>query len=311
LPSLAILQEENLDADPQHMQDEPQQCLHPDSFYCPLTRQVMEDPVVGPDGNSFERSAVLERDAASDATQDQLTYYPNRALQIIIDKEKQHALERGIVMGALHRVEERLRAGLEQVMERAILPTPNDYHRPLPDAYYCPITLDIMSRPVIDPDGNTYERRAILGWIRVHGTSPLTRSALTSDQLRGNNALEELIDAEVNKADDSIHPSIRRWKESRKEEEDEENMLADLPSREEMSLPENEENRRPISQEEIDKFWRAQLIFAISFIFMIAAIRCALALIPLQTLFYIVFSVLIVFLNMVLVEEIHRRAQGG
>ena len=116
------------------------------------------------------------------------------------------------MLSALHRAEESLRTGFQQVLEKSALPTGE--YRLLSDAYYCPITLDIMIRPAIDPEGNTYERPAILGWIRANGNSPLTRNALSADQLRDNNALDDLIDAEVNKTEGSIHPSIRRWKES-------------------------------------------------------------------------------------------------
>ena len=35
--------------------------------------------------------------------------------------------------------------------------------------------------------------------------------------MRDNHALDNLIEGEVNKTDDSIHPSMRRWKETRNE----------------------------------------------------------------------------------------------
>mmetsp|Transcript_27671 Transcript_27671/g.52121 ORF Transcript_27671/g.52121 Transcript_27671/m.52121 type:complete len:321 (-) Transcript_27671:54-1016(-) len=194
--------------------DVEQQHLYPDSFYCPLTKKVMEDPVVGPDGDSFEKSAVLERDAAADSTlRKQPTYYPNRALQIIIEKEKKHTTDKGTMLGVLQRAEESLRAGMHQIREKSALPTGG--YRPLPDAYYCSITLDLMSRPTVDPDGNTYERDAILGWVRANGDSPLTRKKLDAGELRDNNALLDLIDDEVNKGEGSIHPSFRRLRESR------------------------------------------------------------------------------------------------
>ena len=195
--------------------DAEQQDLYPDSFYCPLTKKVMEDPVVGPDGDSFEKSAVLERDAAATATTT-ATYYPNRALQIIIEKEKKDAMEKGTMLGMLQRAEKSLRAGIHQISEKSVFPT--EEYRPLPDAYYCPITLNLMSRPTIDPDGNTFERGAILCWVRANGTSPVTRKKLDEGQLRDNNALQDLIDDEVDKGEGSIHPSFRRLKQSRENE---------------------------------------------------------------------------------------------
>eukprot|EP00584_Thalassiosira_punctigera_P011380 CAMPEP_0172564744 /NCGR_PEP_ID=MMETSP1067-20121228/105609_1 /TAXON_ID=265564 ORGANISM="Thalassiosira punctigera, Strain Tpunct2005C2" /NCGR_SAMPLE_ID=MMETSP1067 /ASSEMBLY_ACC=CAM_ASM_000444 /LENGTH=283 /DNA_ID=CAMNT_0013355491 /DNA_START=38 /DNA_END=886 /DNA_ORIENTATION=- len=227
-------------------QQEPRQPQHryPDPFYCPLTQKVMKDPVVGADGDSFENSAVLERDAAESSLQSQQTYYPNRALKKIIDKEKQRIKEQGTMVGALHRAEESVRSGFKQILEKSALPSAD--YRPLPDAYYCPITFDIISRPAIDPDGNTYERQAIIGWIRINGTSPLTRNALTVEQLRDNNALDDLINAEANKGEGSVHPSIRRLVERRNEAVDEESSRPDAPG-------EGESSPYPTSQEEIDE----------------------------------------------------------
>ena len=38
----------------------------------------------------------------------------------------------------------------------------------------CPITLEVMRDPVMAADGHSYEREAILRWLRGHRTSPLT-----------------------------------------------------------------------------------------------------------------------------------------
>jgi hypothetical protein len=51
-----------------------------------------------------------------------------------------------------------------------------------------------MVDPVIDPDGNSYEKHAIEYWIRQSGTSPITRTALSVDDLRPNRALKIAID---------------------------------------------------------------------------------------------------------------------
>jgi len=249
-----------------------QRFYYPDPFYCMLTRKVMTDPVVGADGYSFERSAVLERDDADAALQQKPIYYPNRALQTIIDKEKYRIKE---LLRALLRAGDSLRTGFQQVLENSALPTGE--YRLLPDAYYCPITLDIMIRPAIDPEGNTYERPAILGWIRANGNSPLTRNALSAEQLRDNNALDDLIDAEVNKTEGSIHPSIRRWKDSRNEPEDEESSPYPASQEEidELSHEDEESGPYPTSQEEIDEL-STENVFAvcscIAFVFLIIGV---------------------------------------
>jgi hypothetical protein len=40
----------------------------------------------------------------------------------------------------------------------------------MPRVPNCPITLEPLVDPVIDPEGNTFERAAIFAWIREHGT---------------------------------------------------------------------------------------------------------------------------------------------
>eukprot|EP01087_Luapelamoeba_hula_P009768 TRINITY_DN2554_c0_g2_i1.p1 TRINITY_DN2554_c0_g2~~TRINITY_DN2554_c0_g2_i1.p1 ORF type:complete len:512 (+),score=119.30 TRINITY_DN2554_c0_g2_i1:160-1695(+) len=58
-------------------------------------------------------------------------------------------------------------------------------HSPLyqaspPKDFLCPITQDIMVDPVCAEDGYTYEREAIMQWVRSKGTSPITREMLVS-----------------------------------------------------------------------------------------------------------------------------------
>jgi hypothetical protein len=180
----------------------------PDAFYCPLTEKVMVDPVVDTSGKSFERSAVTAKDKKEKVTG--VAYYPNRALKTIIERELERRDEKGL-RSRVRALEESLRSGFDRLVEKSALPSAE--RRPLPDSFYCPITLELIRKPVIDPDGKTYERDAISNWIRVHGTSPVTRNALALNQLRSNEALCDLIEIEKERTDESIDPSIRRWKE--------------------------------------------------------------------------------------------------
>ena len=53
-----------------------------------------------------------------------------------------------------------------------------------PDAYICPITSEMMSDPVSTSDGFTYEREAILEWLRSgNTTSPLSGAVLERNDL--------------------------------------------------------------------------------------------------------------------------------
>ncbi len=60
--------------------------------------------------------------------------------------------------------------------------------------FFCPITHELMIDPVIDPDGNSYERKAIEDWLHQNGTSPITRTHLSAADLRPNRALKQAID---------------------------------------------------------------------------------------------------------------------
>jgi hypothetical protein len=180
----------------------------PDAFYCPLTEKIMVDPVVDTSGESFERSAKIAKDKREKVTG--ATYYPNRALKTIIERELERHDEKGSIRGKVRALEESLRSGFNKLVEKSALPSAE--RRPLPESFYCPITFELIRKPVIDPDGRTFERDAIVNWIRVNGTSPLTRNALAVSQLRSNEALCDLIEDEKERTDESIHPSIRRWK---------------------------------------------------------------------------------------------------
>mmetsp|Transcript_39389 Transcript_39389/g.78961 ORF Transcript_39389/g.78961 Transcript_39389/m.78961 type:complete len:93 (-) Transcript_39389:20-298(-) len=64
----------------------------------------------------------------------------------------------------------------------------------LPDEFYCPITMEVMTDPVLAADGFSYERRAIQEWLDSGKmTSPKTGILLESKELRGNLSLRSLI----------------------------------------------------------------------------------------------------------------------
>ena len=57
----------------------------------------------------------------------------------------------------------------------------------------CPITQEPIRDAVIDPEGNSYERSAILEWLDQENVSPITRSALFASNLIPNRALMDII----------------------------------------------------------------------------------------------------------------------
>lgn len=63
----------------------------------------------------------------------------------------------------------------------------------LEEAMLCPIQQQIMVDPVVDPDGYSYEREAILKWLKKNARSPMTRRPLAANQLQENRALKAVI----------------------------------------------------------------------------------------------------------------------
>jgi len=67
----------------------------------------------------------------------------------------------------------------------------------LPSEFFCPITQDIMTDPVVAEDGHTYERAAIEHWYGAgNTTSPKTSEHLTSYALIANHAIRAQITTE-------------------------------------------------------------------------------------------------------------------
>ena len=70
----------------------------------------------------------------------------------------------------------------------------------IPGSFICPLTLEVMTDPVIDREGNSYERSAIVGWLQQQArgnsaqVSPLTRQPLEVSDLVPNRVLKSAIE---------------------------------------------------------------------------------------------------------------------
>lgn len=69
-----------------------------------------------------------------------------------------------------------------------------DYGQDVNPHFICPITGELMTDPVVDNEGNSYERSAIEDWLSRSQTSPITRNALNATQLTTNRALKNMIE---------------------------------------------------------------------------------------------------------------------
>ena len=60
----------------------------------------------------------------------------------------------------------------------------------IPEEFFCPITKEVMTDPVIDlVDGTSYERSAIFQWLRNNNTSPASRHHMLEEHLQSNDEL--------------------------------------------------------------------------------------------------------------------------
>lgn len=66
----------------------------------------------------------------------------------------------------------------------------------VPDEFYCPLTLEIMRDPVVAEDGMSYERSAIMAWVKTPTKnvlySPLLHTPM-GPTVRPNITLRKLI----------------------------------------------------------------------------------------------------------------------
>ena len=61
------------------------------------------------------------------------------------------------------------------------------------EEFCCPISLQLMTDPVVAADGFSYERDSIVKWLQKHETSPSTGATLPHKELTPNNQLRSVI----------------------------------------------------------------------------------------------------------------------
>jgi len=240
----------------------------PDAFYDPITDKLMEDPVVIADGTSYERSVIMEK--RGDDIESGGKLYPNRALLAVINETVE--MSGDSFMPIMKQMSKTIQTSLRQLLDKSALP--HEEFRPLPDVYYCPITFGLIHNPVIDPEGNTFERVAVETWIEKNESSPLTRTPLSIKDLYPNLAITELLDAEKSKSVENMHPSIRKFIEEPPPEE----AVYEYP----VTQEDLENRRRRIRNKRVLTF--AGLIFAIGFAVLFAMFGIGFFLIPLIAL---------------------------
>ena len=79
-----------------HEAEQGQRATVPDEYLCPITCEVMEDPVIAEDGQTYEREAIATWVASagtSPMTRQRMAnmFFPNRSIKGLIEKWREEA----------------------------------------------------------------------------------------------------------------------------------------------------------------------------------------------------------------------------
>ncbi|AYV76622.1 MAG: putative von willebrand factor type A domain protein [Terrestrivirus sp.] len=64
----------------------------------------------------------------------------------------------------------------------------------IPKAFECPLSMDLLEDPVVDPEGYTFSKKEILKALAIKSESPITRKYLTPAMLKPNRAIADAIE---------------------------------------------------------------------------------------------------------------------
>jgi hypothetical protein len=216
----------------------------------PITLEIPKDPVVAKDGYTYDRASIvdwLKKNPTSPSTREPLAsqdLIPNldylaaiaefnktATKTAKIDEEPQqgdwHTFTEPVIAadGRTHERETIDPTG-EKLKSKALVP--NIALKKLiekekaggkieEDDLTDPITLVIMTDPVVTADGQTYDRSTIEEWLKTHDTSPLTGATLPSKDLIPNLEFKGVIDrfteAKAAKKDEEppVSPPKHSW----------------------------------------------------------------------------------------------------
>lgn len=171
------------------------------SFVCPITKDVMCDPIVCADGHSYERAAMDKwmSDAREESVVFDFDHYSGRVSSPITGAEllpshtiPNHALRKAIEEWQCSYTRQRLAmplqllSGLRRVSSKLVESPIRGWFeilRGTPPSFLCPLTGKLMRDPVILNDGHSCERSAAERWMETAGLSPEQQVAPEPDSI--------------------------------------------------------------------------------------------------------------------------------
>jgi hypothetical protein len=138
----------------------------PSDFTCPITKKLMVDPVVSPQGINFERSAILKW------TQDGNKFCPVTSAPLRLESLRTST--------ALQWKIKYFQMKHNTSSDESDKPEQEPTNVVIPQNMMCPLTKKVMVDPVMTKYGHNYERAAIIKWIGVRGeVCPMTGKPLS------------------------------------------------------------------------------------------------------------------------------------
>lgn len=155
----------------------------PSEFMCPLSHNLMCDPLMSRYGDHFERSAIMEWFQKGN-NYCPVTGNPLRPSMLVSDQTLQWKIKYWAKKNG-HELSGEEKTGEDAAV--ACISFVAVPHR----RFICPLTNDIMEDPVTSKQGINFERKAILRWLDEQGdVCPVTKTPLTMAGLIPNNKLQ-------------------------------------------------------------------------------------------------------------------------
>eukprot|EP00980_Cylindrotheca_fusiformis_P018320 scaffold5975_cov99-Cylindrotheca_fusiformis.AAC.5 len=155
----------------------------PDEFVCPLTKEMMSDPVMSRYGHHFERNAILKW-LNDGNTHCPLTGNPLRLSNLISDKTLKWKIDYWAKKSGRKVIEVSDDDMSTFLSGGATIAVPDK-------RFICPLTKTIMDDPVMTKTGYNFERHALGKWLNDMGQiCPVTKGPLRDSEIVSNAKLK-------------------------------------------------------------------------------------------------------------------------
>jgi hypothetical protein len=161
----------------------PQATNIPSEFLCPITKQLMKEPVMSKYGHHFDRSAIMKH--LEDGNHFcPVTGNPLRPSCLVGNKSFQWKIKYWTKINSIS-------GNIEATTDTAQLKSVGFAAVP-PSRFICPLTQKCMKDPVMTKQGVNFERKAILKWLDSAGEElcPVTHTPLYRRMLVSNSKLQ-------------------------------------------------------------------------------------------------------------------------